>query len=136
MNIYHSHQKNKIMKFPIFIENSKIPVWLSKISPIDINAITLGPIVLSRGTLSKRVKRHETIHFIQYKELFFIGFLIVYLYDYLYAALIKKKGFSRESYLAIRFEQEAYDNDHDIDYLERRKKFRWRNYPLGGKSKE
>ena len=124
------------MKFPIFIENSKIPVWLSKIAPINISAITLGPIVLSRGTLSERVKRHETIHFMQYKELFFIGFLLVYLYDYLYAAVVKKKGFSREAYLAIRFEQEAYDNDHDVDYLERRKKFRWRDYPLGGKNKE
>lgn len=124
------------MKFPIFIENSKIPVWLSKIAPIDINAITLGPIVLSRGVLSERVKRHETIHFMQYKELFFVGFLLVYLYDYLYAALVKKKGFSRESYLSIRFEQEAYDNDHDIDYLKRRKKFRWKDYPLGGKNKE
>lgn len=124
------------MKFPIFIENSKIPVWLSKVSPININAITLGPIVLSRATLSERVKRHETIHFMQYKELFFIGFLLIYLFDYLYAAIIKRKGFSRESYLSIRFEQEAYDNDHNIDYLKRRKKFRWKDYPLGGKNKE
>ena len=124
------------MKFPIFIENSKIPVWLSKVAPINISAITLGPIVLSRGVLSERVKRHETIHFMQYKELFFIGFLLIYLFDYLYAAIIKRKGFSRESYLAIRFEQEAYDNDHKEDYLGRRKKFRWKDYPLGGKSKK
>ena len=124
------------MKFPIFIENSKIPVWLSKIAPINISAITLGPIVLSRGVLSERVKRHETIHFMQYKELFFIGFLLIYLYDYLYAAIIKKKGFSREAYLAIRFEQEAYDNDHKEDYLENRKTFYWKKYPLGGKNKE
>jgi len=121
------------MKFPIFIENSKIPVWLSKFSPININAITLGPIVLSRGVLSERVKRHETIHFMQYKELFFIGFLLIYLYDYLYAAIIKKKGFSRESYLAIRFEQEAYGNDYKEYYLDERKKFHWKSYPLGGK---
>ena len=124
------------MKFPIFIENSKIPVWLSKIAPIDISAITLGPIVLSRGTLSERVKRHETIHYMQYKELYFIGFLLIYLYDYLYAAIIKKKGFTRESYLAIRFEQEAHLNDVYEDYLERRKKFRWKDYPLGGKGKK
>ena len=121
------------MKFPIFIENSKIPVWLSKIAPININAITLGPIVLSRGVLSERVKRHETIHFMQYKELYFIGFLIIYLYDYLYTALIKKKGFTRESYLSIRFEQEAYDNDHNLEYLDNRKSCAWKKYPLGGK---
>ena len=124
------------MKFPIFIENSKIPVWLSKVAPININAITLGPIVLSRGILSERVKRHETIHFMQYKELFFIGFLLIYVYDYLYAALVKKKGFSRDSYLAIRFEQEAYENDHDLRYLEKRQKNAWKKYPLGGKVEE
>jgi hypothetical protein len=124
------------MKFPIFVENSKIPVWLSKVAPININAITLGPIVLSRGILSERVKRHETIHFMQYKELFFIGFLLIYLYDYLYAALVKKKGFSRDSYLAIRFEQEAYENDHDLRYLEKRQKNAWKKYPLGGKVEE
>ena len=124
------------MKFPIFIENSKIPVWLSKVAPININAITLGPVVLSRGILSERVKRHETIHFMQYKELFFIGFLLIYVYDYLYAALVKKKGFSRESYLAIRFEQEAYENDHDLRYLEKRQKNAWKKYPLGGKVEE
>ena len=58
----------------------------------------------------------------------------MYLYDYLYAAIIKKKGFSREAYLAIRFEQEAYDNDHDLEYLNSRKKYHWKSYPLGGKS--
>tara|TARA_B100000927_G_scaffold270105_1_gene246000 strand:+ start:12419 stop:12796 length:378 start_codon:yes stop_codon:yes gene_type:complete len=122
------------MKFPVFIENSKIPIWLSKIAPINISAITLGPIVLSRGILSERVKRHETIHFMQYKELYFIGFLLIYLYDYLYAVLIKKKGFSREAYLAIRFEQEAYDNDHNLEYLSNRQKNAWKKYPLGGKN--
>ena len=70
----------------------------------------------------------------QYKELFFIGFILIYIFDYLYAALIKKKGFTRDAYLAIRFEQEAYFNDMYEDYLERRKKYRWRDYPLGGKN--
>ena len=58
------------------------------------------------------------------------------MYDYLYAAIIKKKGFSRESYLAIRFEQEAYGNDHDLEYLEKRQKNAWKKYPLGGKVEE
>ena len=34
---------------PIFIENSRIPKLLSYVAPIDIGAITLGFIVLSRG---------------------------------------------------------------------------------------
>ena len=121
------------MKFPIFIEDSKIPAWLSKIAPIDIWAITLGPLVICRGKLSEQTKRHETIHYFQYKELWFVGFLIVYLLDFLYAAIITKKGFTREAYLAIRFEQEAWDKDDDLDYLPNRKEYAWKSYKLGGK---
>ena len=117
---------------PLFFENSRVPVWLSKLAPIEINAITLGLFVFARGTLSERVKRHETIHFHQYKELWFIGFLLVYVYDYLYSAVIMKKGFTREAYLSIRFEQEAYGCDEEIDYLSSRSRWAWTQYPLGG----
>ena len=117
---------------PFFFENSKVPVWLSKLAPIEISAITLGPLVFSRGVISEKTKRHETIHYQQYIELLFIGFLVIYLYDYIYAALIKRKGFTRDSYLAIRFEQEAWQCDDYEDYLENRQRFAWRNYPLGG----
>jgi hypothetical protein len=49
-------------KFPLFVENSKLVKYLSYLSPIEIWAITLGPIVLCRGRISQRVRRHETIH--------------------------------------------------------------------------
>ena len=81
-------------------------------------------------------KRHETIHYLQYKELWFIGFLLVYLFDYLWAAVLSRKGFSRESYLSIRFEQEAWNCDEFEDYIEKREKIAWRKYPLGGKKNE
>jgi hypothetical protein len=58
--------------------------------------------------------------------------LIVYLYDYLFAAVLKKKGFNRQSYLAIRFEQEAYDNDANENYLNERKPYKWLDYKVGG----
>lgn len=115
---------------PIFIENSRIPVWLSKVAPIEINAITLFCFVLSRGEISERTRRHETIHFQQYLEMFIIGFLLIYFFDFLYLALIRKKGFSRDSYLAIRFEQEAHENDDFINYLDNRKRYAWRKYRL------
>lgn len=117
---------------PIFIENSKVPVFLSRFAPIEISAITLFFLVFSRGEISEETKRHETIHFQQYLETFVIGFLLIYLFDYLYSALIKKKGFSRESYLAIRFEQEAWECDKYINYIDTRKRFSWLDYPLGG----
>lgn len=117
---------------PIFVENSKVPAFLSRFAPIEISAITLFFLVFSRGEISEETKRHETIHFQQYLETFVIGFLLIYLYDYFYSAFVKKKGFSRDSYLAIRFEQEAWTQDKDVDYLKTRKRFSWLKYPLGG----
>lgn len=119
---------------PFFFENSKVPVWLSKLAPIEINAITLGPFVFSRGEISEKTKRHETIHYQQYIELLFIGFLVIYVFDFLYAAVIKKKGFTRDAYLAIRFEQEAWHCDDYFNYLDIRRAYAWRDYPLGGET--
>lgn len=118
---------------PLFFEHSRVPVWLSKLAPIEINAITLFCFVFSRGEIQERTKRHETIHYQQYLETLVIGFLLIYAFDYLWAAIVKKKGFTRDSYLAIRFEQEAHENDDFINYLDNRKRFAWLKYPLGGK---
>jgi hypothetical protein len=108
---------------PIFIENSKIPVWLSYISPIDIYAITLFPFVISRGTMNEETRRHETIHFQQYLETLVIGFLILYLIDYLHGMYKYRDG--EAAYLSIRAEQEAYENDKDSEYLDKRKRWAW-----------
>lgn len=121
------------MSYPKFYENSRVPVVLSKFAPIEIWAITLGPWIFCRAELAETTKRHETIHYLQYRELWFIGFIVVYLFDYLWAAIIKRKGFTRYAYLSIRFEQEAWNCDEIEDYLAYREKFAWLNYSLGGK---
>ena len=108
---------------PIFVENSKIPVWLSKLAPIEIGAITLGFIVFSRGEISERTKRHETIHFQQFLETFFIGFPILYYYDYIKNYIIFRDG--QLAYYNIRAEKEAYQNDEKEDYLQTRPRWRW-----------
>ena len=108
---------------PIFIENSKVPVWLSKLAPIEIGAITLGLFVFSRGELSERTRRHETIHFQQFLETLFIGFLILYPIYYLMSGYIY--GFNKQAYLNIKFEKEAHSNDNDPDYLLKRKRYFW-----------
>ena len=118
------------MKLPIFIENSKIPTFISKFTPINVWAITLGPLVICKGTLTPRVKNHETIHYHQYKETYFLGFILLYLYDYFYSAIFKKMGFTSKAYKNIRFEQEAYSNDQNLDYLNSRQKNNWKNYKL------
>ena len=108
---------------PFFIENSKIPVWLSYLAPINIGAITLFFLVFSRGKMNKRLKRHETIHFQQMLETLVIGFLLLYLWDYAKGYIIYKDG--ARAYRRIRAEQEAYDNDGAAGYLQKRKRYQW-----------
>ncbi len=111
---------------PLFVENSKIPVWLSYIAPIDIGAITLGPIVISRSEMDETTKRHETIHYQQFLELAFVGFVILY-YGFWLLNLLKGDD-GQSAYYNIPFEKEAYYNDADEDYLQNRKRFSWIHY--------
>jgi hypothetical protein len=108
---------------PIFIENSRIPVWLSYLAPINIGAITLFFLVFSRGTMSEEIKRHETIHFQQMLETLLIGFIILYYWDYLKGYIKYKNG--KVAYYSIRAEQEAYHKASLPRCLEDRKRWRW-----------
>jgi len=112
----------------MFFENSKIPVWLSKVSPIEIGAITLGPLVFSRGEMSIETKNHESIHWQQYRELLVIGFPILYVF-YWILGLIKYKNPSL-AYYRIPFEQEAYNYDEDLSYLSNRDAYAWREFKV------
>ena len=116
--------ENKMKNWkPFFIENSKVPVWLSYLAPINIGAITLFFLVFSRGEINKRTQRHETIHFQQMLETLVIGFLLLYLWDYAKGYIIYKDG--AKAYRRIRAEQEAYDNDGAAGYLQERKRYQW-----------
>lgn len=109
--------------FPIFFENSRIPVWLSKVSPIEIGAITLGPLVFSRGNITDITRNHEAIHWEQYKEGLIIGFLLLYGISYVINRCKGQDG--KLAYENIWFEKEAYDNDQNLNYLSERKRYNW-----------
>ena len=111
---------------PRFFECSKIPVWLSKLAPIEISAITLGPLIFSRGKLSATTKRHETIHWQQYIETGIIGFLALYPLFWLWKFAIYRDA--ALAYRLIPFEAEAYNNQRKRTYLEKRKRFAWLRY--------
>ena len=112
---------------PWYFENSKIPVILSYFTPITIGAITIGPLVFSRGEMSERTKNHEAIHWQQYIETGIIGFIILY-YSFYFWNLIKLRGDGVMAYKMIPFEREAYACDHDLQYLEKRKRYTWCSY--------
>lgn len=108
---------------PWFIYNSKIPKILSWFAPITITNITLGFVVFSKDVPSEETIRHETIHFQQFLETGFVGFLLVYFWDYLKGLAKYKDG--QLAYFSLRAEQEAYRNHHVVDYLETRERWAW-----------
>ena len=112
--------------FPIFIENSKIPIWLSYLAPININAISFFIFVWSRSEMSETTKRHETIHFKQQVEMLFVFQWILYGYFHLRGLLLGLKG--SEAYYQNPFELEAYDNESNENYLSERKLYAWVKY--------
>jgi hypothetical protein len=124
---------------PIFIENSKIPVWLSKVAPLNIGAICLFVLVFSRGKMDETTRRHETIHFQQCLETLVVGTMLLYIWDWLHGSIKYRNNWKsglnprrrpytsagNKAYYRVRAEQEAYSNEHDDDYLRNRTRLRW-----------
>ena len=117
----------RVLQKPIIVEHSRVPGWLSFV--IQIKAITLWPFIFVRGSLPYETRTHETIHFKQYNELWVIGFLVLYAWDYA-KAWWKYKGDSKKAYYQIRLEQEAYDHQDDPCYPDHRNKFAWKKYTV------
>ena len=67
---------------PIIIKNSRLPKLLSWF--MDVGGITLFPFIFIKGEGNERLIRHESIHIAQYAETLVLGFLIIYLWDFLY----------------------------------------------------
>ena len=113
---------------PIYIENSKLPVLLSYISPINIWAISFFIFVWCRGQLSDKTKRHEATHFQQQLELLFVGQWLLYGLFWLIGIVKYRDG--KTAYYRNPFEQEAYAHDKNEAYLESRPRWAWRHYKV------
>ena len=114
------------MKIPILL---KAPKFLKAISwVVDIVAITLFPFIISREEMSEDILNHECIHIAQQKELFVLFFYLLYGWDYL-IGMFKYRN-KEKAYFRIRFEQEAYENMYDENYLKNRKLYSWRKYKV------
>lgn len=73
--------------------------------------------------MSEKDFNHERIHSEQMKELLYIGFYLWYFIEWLIRLF--KKG---NAYRNISFEKEAYNNDADLFYLDKRKPYAWMDY--------
>jgi hypothetical protein len=111
---------------PWVFENSKIPVWLSYVAPIEIFALSFGPFVFCRDELPDQTRTHETIHYHQQLELLFVFQWLLYVVFWVVGLVRHRSG--SISYYENPFEIEAYNNDHDANYLEKRSLWAWRHY--------
>jgi hypothetical protein len=73
--------------------------------------------------MRERDYNHEAIHTKQMKELLYVPFYILYILEWLYR--LTQKG---NAYKNVSFEKEAYDNENDMDYLNKREYFSWIKY--------
>ena len=118
---------------PIVFENNPIPVWLSKLAPIEINALSFGPFVICRGKLSEETRRHETIHFHQQLEMLFVFQWVLFGLFYIIGRFTT--GSWKMSYYCNPFEVEAYNHAGEKDYLKKRKLWAWKKYLKALKAK-
>lgn len=114
---------------PWIFENSKLPVWLSKIAPIEINALSFACFVFCRGELNKTTRRHEIIHYHQQIEMMFIFQWVMYGFFWL-VGLVRYRS-APEAYRQNPFEREAYDNQKKYTYIEKRPLWNWIHYVKG-----
>lgn len=83
-----------------------------------------GVLFVRKGcTMSDTDLNHEAIHTAQMKEMWYIFFYMWYLIEWV--VRLFKKG---NAYRNIPFEQEAYDNQSWLKYLENRPRFAWLDY--------
>lgn len=85
-----------------------------------------GVLFTKLDNLPKYVINHEKIHTAQMKEFWYVGFYLWYGLEYLIVRLFHKK--QAGAYHDVSFEEEAYANQYDLSYLQRRKKFAWWQY--------
>lgn len=88
-------------------------------------AINLFGILFVRegAKISEQDLNHESIHTAQMKEMFYIFFYIWYIVEWV--VRLFKKG---NAYRNISFEQEAYSNEDNLEYLNNRKHYEWFKY--------
>ncbi len=112
------------------IVQSRFFPWLARCFGVDAEAVTLGPFIfVKKGhEPSQRLLRHEMVHVEQWKELWYVGFAVVYVWDWA-VGLCKGYGL-KNAYRSIRFEQEARAGQLDRWYLAEREGFDWRRFKV------
>lgn len=95
----------------------------NKVIPFKgFKAINLFGILFVRenAKLDAKTINHEGIHTAQMKEMLYIFFYLWYVIEW----IIRLFG-KGNAYRKVSFEKEAYNNQDDVTYLTKRKKYNW-----------
>lgn len=84
-------------------------------------AINLFGILFAKGPCNAEMLNHEKIHTAQLKELGYIIFYILYVFEWLIRII--QYGSFYNGYRNISFEREAYTNEDNLKYLIDRKMY-------------
>lgn len=106
-----------------------ILIWKQLKNVVGCDGIVLFPFIIfsdKRFSDNKQVMNHERIHVRQVLELLIIPFYLLYIMEFLIRRFSSKSKY--EAYRKISFEQEAYSNDHDQDYLKKRTPYQFAKY--------
>jgi hypothetical protein len=105
-------------------------VLISKyIVPKGFRGITLYPFIFLRDANDKSnatLIHHEKIHLRQQLELLIVPFYIIYFLEWLIRFCIYRNSYV--AYKTLSFEQEAYRNERNFEYLKTRKLFQFLRY--------
>ena len=84
-------------------------------------AINLFGFVFARkgAIIDQKTLNHEAIHTAQMREVLYVPFYLLYLVEW----VVKLLMYGERSYKNISFEREAYQNEHDQEYLKTREKY-------------
>lgn len=88
-------------------------------------AINLFGVVFARAgkSLPPHLINHEKIHTAQMRELYYVGFYVLYFIECVYRLIFH----TRTAYRGLSFEREAYAHQKDYEYLNKRVPFaQWR----------
>lgn len=98
--------------------------------PRRYSAMCIWPFVIVRKGIhvseQSSLLNHERIHARQQLEMLLAGFFLWYGVEYLIRLICLRQH--DKAYHRISFEQEAFANDQNMDYLKKRKPFSWMAY--------
>lgn len=115
-----SHYTNSLGKSLKAIYNRLIP--FGSYTTINI----FGLLFTKLKVLNKFTINHESIHTEQMKEMGYIFFYAWYAIEYCVIRLLHEK--QGDAYKDVSFEEEAYNNTNNLDYLKTRKRYSWVKY--------